>query len=112
MKAVFALYKPLIRLHAQRHGKKENNFRIFATKSPQIWIMNRMNGLQEELTSSWEEIDQQRIEIKQLVREMTELKENVNGMNKMAFDDELYDDLDEFGKKVSDDFLFWGVKGN
>lgn len=69
--------------------------------------MNRINGLQAELTSSWKEIDQQKIEIKQILRENVELRENVNEMKKnMGFDDDLFDDLDEFDKKVSDGFVF------
>lgn len=49
-------------------------------KSTQIWILNRMSGMQQE-------IDQ--------------LKSDVGDMRKnIGFDDELFDDLSEFDKKV------------
>lgn len=61
-----------------------------------------MNGMQEEINVCLEEIDQQKFEIDQLVREANELRGNVADMKKnMGFDDELFDDLDEFDKKVS-----------
>lgn len=47
----------------------------------QIVIFNRMNGMQQEIN---------------------QLKGNVSDMKKnMGFDDELFDDLDDFDKKVS-----------
>lgn len=67
-----------------------------------MWILKRMNGMQEEINGCLEEIDQQKYEIDQLVREANELRGNVAEMKKsMGFDDELFDDLDEFDKKVS-----------
>jgi hypothetical protein len=76
--------------------------------------MKRMNGMQEDLDMSFMKIEQQRKEIKQLVEEVTELKENVNEMKtaSLGFDDDLFDDLDEFDKKVSCGFVFsgWIVK--
>lgn len=73
--------------------------------------MNRMNGMQDEFAESLFEIDEHKIETDQLKREINELKENVADMKKtMGFDDDLFDDLDDFDKKVSDECIFGGGK--
>jgi hypothetical protein len=67
-----------------------------------------MNGMQEEINMCLEEIDLQKLEIDQMVKEANELRGNIAEMKKnMGFDDELFDDLDEFDKKVS---LLFGVE--
>lgn len=78
-----------------------------------MWILNRMNGMQEDIAICLEEIDQQKLEIDQLTREANELRGNVADMKKnMGFDDDLFDDLDEFDKKVSDYWFPGGGKEN
>ena len=63
------------------HSSWENNFRL----QLQIWLLNRMNE-QNAIHS---------IEIENLKRDVAEIRKN------MGFDDDLFDDLDDFDKKVS-----------
>lgn len=75
----FALHKSLINFST--HATWEiASLKIFPV-SLQIWLFNRINGMQQE--------------IDQLQTSVADMKKNI------AFDDELFDDLDEFGKKVS-----------
>lgn len=77
---LFALHKSLIDFSRIRRGRI-----IFIVKFSsyfiQIWIFNRMNGMQQE--------------IDQLKSDAAEMKKN------MGFDDELFDDLGDFDKEVS-----------
>ena len=67
--------------------------------------------MQDDFAVSMDEIDQHKFEIDQLVREVNELKENIADMKKtMGFDDDLFDDLDDFDKKVRFFFLGWKRK--
>lgn len=65
--------------------------------------------MQEDLESSLDEIDQQKSDIDKLVREVNELRGSLSDMKKFTgYDEELFDEVDEFDKKVSRISFFGG----